>query len=254
MHRETDESLNGNHPPIEITLKKGLCFREWLPLVLTRDSWIGYNLCKLDTVLYSFYTKYLSMKYETENKLYRIAEEQAGYFSLIQAKELDLHRSQIYREIKRNKFERAAWGVYRFTQFPASRFEEIHVAVLSAGKNAFVGFQTALYIYDLSDIIPDEIHLILPQTSSRRRPGICVHHANLEPDDIILWEGLKMTTVSRTIVDVARTHYDETQIDLAIQQALFRGLTTKEKLTIQAARSTKNVQQLVRSAVARVSL
>lgn len=194
------------------------------------------------------------MRYDKEIQLYRIAEEQAGYFSLSQAKKLDLQRSQIYREVKRNKFEKAAWGVYRFAQFPSSRFEEIHVAVLSAGEDAIVGFQTALYIYELSDIIPHEIHLILPQTSSRRRSGIRVHNIKLEPGDVALWEGFKMTTVARTIADVARTYHDETQIQLAIQQALVRGLATKEKLTSQAMRSTKNAQQLIHSILAKVSL
>lgn len=173
------------------------------------------------------------MKYDKEIKLYRIAEEQAGYFTLSQAKELDLRRSQIYRELKRNKFEKAAWGVYRFAQFPASRFEEIHAAVLSAGEEAVVGFQTALYIYELSDIIPDEIHLILPPTSSRRRPGIRVHTVKLEPDEVTFWEGFKITTVARTISDVARTYHDKTQIELAIHQALTRGLTTKKELMAQ---------------------
>ena len=54
-------------------------------------------------------------------------------------------------------------------------------------------------------LTPDEIHLILPQTSSRRRPGICVHNAKLEQGDMISWEGLKMTTVAQTIADVARS-------------------------------------------------
>jgi len=189
------------------------------------------------------------MKYEKEIQLYQIAEEQAGYFSLSQARELNLQRSQIYREVRRNKFERAASGVYRFAQFPPSRFEEIHVAVLSAGKGAIVGFQTALYIYELSDIIPDEIHLILTQTSSRRRPGIRVHNVKLAPDDVILWEGFKMTTVARTIADVARTHFDDTQIELAVRQALARGLTTKEKLATQAAQSTSQVQTVIQIAI-----
>jgi len=194
------------------------------------------------------------MKYEKEIQLYRIAEEQAGYFSLSQAKELGLQRGQIYRELKRKKFEKVAWGVYRFVQFPTSRFEEVHVAVLSAGKIAIVGFQTALYIYELSDIIPDEIHLILPPTSSRRRPGIRVHTVKVEPNDVTLWEGFKITTVARTISDVARTHYDEAQIELTIHQALFRGLATKEEVATQAARSSRNVDQMIQAMVDEVKL
>jgi len=58
-----------------------------------------------------------------------------------------------------------------------------------------VGFQTALYVYELSDLIPDEIHLILPPTSSRRRPGIRVHTMQLLPEDVTDFEGLLITTV-----------------------------------------------------------
>ncbi|MCJ7703072.1 MAG: hypothetical protein MUO62_15930, partial [Anaerolineales bacterium] len=124
------------------------------------------------------------MKLETETQLYQIVEAQAGYFSLAQARELGLQRNQIYREVQRGKFAGAARGVYRFVQFPVSRFEGIHIAVLSAGLQAVVGFQTALYVYELSDLIPDEIHLILPATSSRRRPGIRVHTIQLTPEDV----------------------------------------------------------------------
>ena len=139
------------------------------------------------------------MKQETETQLYQIAEDQAGYFSLAQARELSLQRNQIYRELQRGKFDSAGRGVYRFVQFPASRFEGIHVAVLSAGPQAVVGFQTAFYVYELSDLIPDEIHLILPATSSRRRPGIRVHTIQLSTEDVTQFEGLPITTVDKTI-------------------------------------------------------
>ena len=194
------------------------------------------------------------MIYDKELQLYRIAERQGGYFSLSQAKGLELQRGQIYRGLKRKRFEKVAWGVYRFVQFPAARFEEVHIAVLSAGEQAIVGFQTALYIYELSDIIPDEIHLILPPTSSRRRPGVRVHTVKVKPSDITMWEDFKITTVARTIVDVARTHFDEAQIELAVYQALVRGLVTKEELVAQAMRSSRKVEYLINAMVDEVKL
>ena len=90
--------------------------------------------------------------------------------------------------------------MYRFVQFPASRFEEIHAAVLGAGEQAVVGFQTALYVYNRSDIIPDEIHLILPVSSSRRRPGIRVHTTHLEGSDIHIYEGLPIPHIPHLIL------------------------------------------------------
>ena len=194
------------------------------------------------------------MKTETEVQLYQIAEDQAGYFSLAQARELGLRRHQIYRDVQRGKFISAEQGVYRFVQFPASRFEEIHRAVLIAGPQAMVGFQTALYVYELSDLIPDEIHLILPPTSSRRRPGIRVHTIQLLPEDVTDFEGLPITTVEKTIVDCAFAQVDDDQIRLAIYQALQRGMTSKQKLKEQAERRSTSIAELVAKFVDEVSL
>jgi len=194
------------------------------------------------------------MKQETETQLYQIAEDQAGYFSLTQARELGIQRSQIYRQVKRGKFKSAERGVYRFVQFPASRFEEIHAAILRAGPQAVVGFQTALYVYELSDLIPDEIHLILPVTSSRRRPGIRVHTIQLTPKDVTQFEGLPITTVDKTIIDCAFAHVDVHQIRLAVFQALQRGMTTKKKLLEQASNRPTRVFEMVNRFVEDVEL
>lgn len=194
------------------------------------------------------------MNQDTEFQLYQIAEDQAGYFSLDQAQEIGLHRSQIYRDIRRGRIQKAGWGVYRFVQFPASRHEEIHAAILSAGDKAVVGFQTALYVYELSDIIPNEIHLILPPNSSRRRPGIRVHTICLNAEDCTNFEGLPITTVAKTIVDCAFSHVDDEHIELAIVQALQRGITTKPKLIDHARQRSTQVQRLVNRVVGGVKL
>ena len=194
------------------------------------------------------------MKQEREFQLYQIAEDQAGYFSLVQAREIGIRRNQIYRELKRGKFKKSTWGIYRFVQFPASRFEGIHVAVLSAGQHAVVGFQTALYVYDLSDIIPDEIHLILPTTSSRRRPGIRVHTTQLTPEDITHFEGLPITTVDKTISDCAFAYVDDEQIRIAIFQSLRRGMSTRKKLINQARNRPARVLELISRFVREVKL
>jgi len=194
------------------------------------------------------------MERETEFQLYQIAEDQAGYFTLAQARKIGLRKTQIYRELKRGKFEKANRGVYRFVQFPASQFEEIHIAVLSAGKHAVVGFQSALYVYDLSDMIPIEVHLILPDTSSRRRPGIRVHTIQLTPKDVTEFEGLPITTVDKTIIDCAFAYVQDEQIRMAISQSLWRGMTTKQKLIDQARNRSARVQDLISRAVEEMQL
>ena len=185
------------------------------------------------------------MNAEQEKALYQIAEDRGGYFSIAQASSIGIRRNQIYRAIRQGTIEKAYHGVYRLVLFPASRFEEIYAAMVSLGENAVVGYETALYIYDLSDVIPNEIHFILPRSSSRRRNHIRMHTAALPPEDITSFEGFQITTVSRTIIDILSTHGDFDQIRLAVSQALDRGLTTHEKLIQQAKQRSEKTTKLI---------
>jgi predicted transcriptional regulator of viral defense system len=178
---------------------------------------------------------------EKEKALYKIAEDQGGYFSLSQAKAIGIRRNQIYRAVKQSTIERVYRGVYRLVLFPGNQFEEIYAAVVSVGDQAVVGYETALYVYDLSDIIPDDIHLIMPRSSSRRRKHIKMHTNKLDDQDITIYEGFRITTVARTIVDVLATHTDTDQVRMAISQAIAKGMTTREKLIVQAQKRSKNI-------------
>jgi len=176
---------------------------------------------------------------ENEKALYKIAEDQGGYFTLSQANSIGIRRNQIYREVKRSKIERVYPGVYRLSLFPASQFEEVYAAVISIGEEAVVGYETALYIYGLSDIIPADIHIILPRSSSHRRKHIKMHTNKLDKWDITTYEGFQITTVARSIVDVLSSHGDSDQVHLAISQAIAQGITTTDKLLAQASRRSK---------------
>ena len=201
-------------------------------------------MCIKDTFCILFahilwYTVIVNAK--TERALYEIAEDQGGYFSLSQAESVGIQRNQIYRDVKRSKIERVYPGVYRLSLFPANQFEEIYAAVVSIGQEAVVGYETALYIYKLSDIIPSEIHIIVPRSSSRRRTHIRMHTNKLDEQDITNYEGFRITTVARTLVDVLATHVSLEQVQLAIIQAISRGLTTPDELLIQAKKRSKRV-------------
>jgi predicted transcriptional regulator of viral defense system len=176
-----------------------------------------------------------------EKALYQIAEDQGGYFSLSQANTIGIRRTQVYRAVRQATIERAYPGVYRLVLFPASQFEEVYSAVVSMGDKAVVGYETALYVYGLSDIIPGDIHLIMPRSSSRRRKHVKMHTTSLDDQDITTYEGFRITSVARTIVDVLAAHADLDQVHLAISQALTRGMTTREKLIDQAEKRSQRI-------------
>jgi predicted transcriptional regulator of viral defense system len=185
------------------------------------------------------------MEAEQERALYNIAKDQGGYFSLSQANTAGIRRNQIYRAERQGTIERAYPGVYRLALFPVGQFEEVFAALVSMGENAVVGFETALYIYGLSDIIPSNIHLIMPRSSSRRRSHVKMHTTKLDEQEITNFEGFQITTVERTIVDVLASHADLDQVQMAITQAISQGLTTQEKMVSQARKRSKAMQDKV---------
>lgn len=182
--------------------------------------------------------------------LFAVAESQAGYFTTAQAGGAGYSRQLVAHHAAAGNFERVSHGVYRMARYPGTPREDLYVAWLQAGPDAVVSHDSALDVYDLSDIMPSEIHLTLPRTSSRRRTGIRMHTAPLDLSEVTSRDGLPITTVARTIVDVIRAGTSTEHVARAIDEALTRGMVTEKDLQAQAAARGGRVAQVVSAALA----
>ena len=126
-----------------------------------------------------------------------------------------------------------------------SPFEDLIVAWLRTGPDSAISHESALALYDLSDIIPSEVHVTVPRTASRRRNGIRLHTSRITPTEITTRDGLPVTTVTRTIADVARSGLPEEHIRQAIEEALDRGLTNARALREAAKRYGGRARRLI---------
>ena len=167
-------------------------------------------------------------------RLYELAEGQGGYFSASQAHDLGFGGDLISYHAKQGKFLRAARGIYRLRRFPASPFEDLIVACLRAGPKAAVSHETALAVYGLSDLMPAQIHLIVPRTKSRRLKGLKLHRHRLQRGEVTRRDGVQLTTSVRTLLDVAAAGVSEEQVAQAVQEALQRGLVQRNDLLTAA--------------------
>jgi predicted transcriptional regulator of viral defense system len=168
------------------------------------------------------------------DRLYETAEGQAGYFTAKQARKLGFSWERLSDNVKRGRFLRIFRGIYRLAHFPSSTHEDLFVAWLRTGPNSIISHESALTIYDLSDVLASEVHVIIPRTASRRRQGLRLHTNRLKPEEITNRQGLPVTTVARTIADVAINGLAEEQVIQAIREALQRGQATREELMAQA--------------------
>lgn len=183
------------------------------------------------------------------DQLYDFIEDQAGYFTAAQARTAGFSWERLSNSAKSGKFLRISAGVYRLAQFPHSAHEDLFYAWLVTGPNSAISHESALAFYELSDVLPGEIHIIVPRTASRRRKNIRLHTNQLAQDEVTKRGGLQITTVARTIADVANRGLAEDQVRQAIREAIQRGLVSQEELIAQAERRGGRAKKIITEAI-----
>lgn len=183
--------------------------------------------------------------------LYQAAESQAGYFTTEQALATGMDRSTLRHHARPGgRYQRVRRGLYRLRHFPSTPHEHVLAAWLALSNvPAVVSHESALELYDLSDVIPNAVHVTLPRDKrgQRPRPGVRFHTLEHPPDanEIRRVAGVLATSPERTIVDSLEAGTQPEQIELAVQQALERGLTTPRRLRTAAADRPERVRTFI---------
>jgi predicted transcriptional regulator of viral defense system len=185
----------------------------------------------------------------TYEALYAIAAQQAGYFTAAQAKSVGFSQRQLSYYVKTGRFTRVKTGLYRLAFFPSSPHEDLFVAWLEIGPKAVISHESALALYELSDVLPGEVHVIVPPTTSRRHGGVRLHTSRLSPDEVDRMAGLPVTSVPRTIADVAISGLADELVIQAVRQAVQQGLATAASLLTCAHHRGGRMQNLVDQAL-----
>lgn len=182
--------------------------------------------------------------------LYWVAESQAGYFTAQQALEAGMDRSTLHHHARPGgRYERVRRGLYRLRHFPSSPHDHVMAAWLPLAEPAVVSHESALELYDLSDVIPNAVHITLPRAKrgQRARPGVRFHTLKHPPGakEIRRVSGVLATSPERTIVDSLEAGTQLEQIELAVRQALERALTTPRRLRTTAASRPARVRNYI---------
>lgn len=170
------------------------------------------------------------------DRLYALAAPQGGYFTAHQAAEAGVSRQALsYHATSGRSLERVGAAVYRLRRFPEPTHGHVIAGWLPLARaGAVVSHDSALELLDIADVIADKVHVTLPRGKRGLTipPGVQAHYTArpLGPADRRRIGAVPVTGVERTIADVLRSHGWTEQIDLAVQHAVSRGLTTKRKL------------------------
>lgn len=191
------------------------------------------------------------------NGLFALASEQHGYFTAAQARAYGFNWDLLTYHTHQGRFVRVRRGLYRLRDYPTSPREEIVAAWIAVGKDkAVVSHDTALDLLGLSDVVPDAIHLTVPRSMRYlpELPGVIIH-TTIKPmrlGDTVIRDGVRLTVAGRTILDAAEAGTAPEQIEMAITQAIERGMVNGDQLRKDANDRGKRVAKLVASALNRV--
>ena len=173
---------------------------------------------------------------ERRNTLAEIASAQDGFFTAPQAMQVGYSYRLQHLHHHAGNWEKVGRGVFRLPHFPLPARPDLIVLSLwsrnRAGEpQAVVSHETALAIYELSDVLPASTSLTVPRSFRKPAPPGCVlHRANLNLGDWAEHTGYRVTTPLRTIQDVAENQLSEHLLQQAVGEAVERGLVRRKVL------------------------
>jgi predicted transcriptional regulator of viral defense system len=171
----------------------------------------------------------------SESSLFEIASAQGSYFTALQAKHAGFSEKNHLYHVRAGNWIREWRGIYRLAMFPLQEDAQYSLwGIWSLNRRGTLqgifSHETALSLFELSDLQPEKLHMTVPRGYRRHSeiPKILIlHHATIEPSECEERRGYKVTKPFRTIADIVRAQEISPEfIKQAVKQALNKGYLT----------------------------
>jgi hypothetical protein len=166
-----------------------------------------------------------------------LATDNAGYFTAKQALELGFDYPAQWHHRQTGAWEEVGRGLFRLRSHAGGPFDTLAWLSLwshnRAGvAQAVVSHQTALAVFELSDLMPRHTDLSVPPGFRKTPPpGVVLHRAVVSERDTEDHGSFRVTTPLRTLCDVAQmATLSPEHLSQATHEALLRGLVRRGAL------------------------
>jgi predicted transcriptional regulator of viral defense system len=163
-----------------------------------------------------------------EKAIAELARRQHGVVARDQLVRLGLEPDAIGRRIRAGRLHRLHAGVYAVGHELVSREGRWMAAVLVSGPEAVLSHRSAAALWMIRPNSRSVIDVTTPR-KSRSWKGIRRHHSPLPADEITVEERIPVTSVPRTILDLAATE-DADTVENLLRESEFRQLTDRLSL------------------------
>lgn len=171
---------------------------------------------------------------DLRRRLYALAAEQSGYFTAAQAKRLGYSYPAQAHHVNAGNWLRVDRGIFRLSEWIPDIHDDLVRWTLWSRNRAVVSHETALGVYVVGEFEPPRVHLTVPSGFRMKDDALVLHKADLPDEDIVERTGFRLTTLARSLVDVAAQSFDEEQLARAIEDARSGGTVTLRGLRARA--------------------
>lgn len=168
------------------------------------------------------------MKAGADEPIARLAERQHGIVSLGQLRELGYGDTGIYARLRRGSLRKVHRGVYAVGHRRLTKRGIWIAAVLACGRGAVLSHGSAGGLLGLIPPGSGRTDVTVPR-EIRSRPSICAHMSGVAPDEREVVEGIPVTDVSRTLLDLAPV-LSRGSLERALNEAEVLGLRSRVPL------------------------
>lgn len=169
-------------------------------------------------------------------RLAGLARRQHGVVTVEQLHASGLSAGAIRHRARVGRLHRLHRGVYALAHLAISQPGRYLAAALAVGPDAVVSHQSAAALWGLMGAHPNPIHVTVARKVPSRR-GIRVHAArSLDAHDRTRRDGIPMTSIERTLLDLADTMPPD-RLRRAVREAYVQRLVTERELQRAVARS-----------------
>jgi predicted transcriptional regulator of viral defense system len=138
-----------------------------------------------------------------DQRLARIAERQHGLVSRRQLLAVGLSSKAVTRRVEKGRLRRVRPGVYAVGYLQQTKEARWMAAVIACGSGSVLSHFDAAALWKIYDGAGARVHVTTTGRSGRRLDGVQVHRARrLHPDDVTERQGIPVTSVARTLVDL----------------------------------------------------
>lgn len=161
--------------------------------------------------------------------MWALAARQHGVVSRRQLLALGFRADAVRHRIATGRLHPVARGVYAVGRPDLSRHGEWMAAVVACGPGTVLSHASAAELWRLRRRSGPKTHVSVPPHVVRARPGLSVHRRTLGADEVTVRDGVPVTAVELTLVDIART-VRRGELEAAINEADKHDLTDPETL------------------------